>query len=293
MSVKKMHILACLVAGTSMVGTSQAAVLVNDTFSDNERATQSLPNSAAWYIGTVNAALASGYSAVNGNLDLPYISSGAAHTQLAYFTGSGSPIVLANVGDSLSMSVRVTMDEIASNDTDFRVGFFNSVGSRLTGDWNGTSTITDGYAGYQARFDPSGYLASFTERTIPNTLGQQLFGGGSTILLTSAAPTGGSALTAGTAFNIQFTLTRSSVTQITLNSSINGGTRSVIDPNTILTNFDTIAFFGATNITSGTVALGNGLTLDDVVVTFTPIPEPTTLAAVACALVLGLGRRRA
>ncbi len=104
--------LGCLAIGTS---AAQAVVVLSDNFSDNERATQSLPSSAAWPQMATNATTRAGFSAAAGNLDLLYVGSSSSHTTYAFFTTSGSPLSLANVGASISISAMVTMDDIKNS----------------------------------------------------------------------------------------------------------------------------------------------------------------------------------
>ncbi len=292
MFIKTSHILGCVAIAAAVAGVANAApiTLLNDTFSDNERATQSLTTSAAWYLRTASATLPSGYSAAGGNLDLPYVNPSAAHTQVAYFTASGSPISLAD-GDSISVSADVTLDQLTNSADIFRVGFFNSfAGARVAADDDGANTTTDGYKGYAARFNGSTGLTTFQGRSNTNT-NAQLFGGNSLPTYAATAGAAGSAVAAGTPFSVTFTMTRSGA-NLNLASSYNGQTYTATANSGFTLDFDTLAFFGGTNLTQYTAASGQGLTLDNVVVTYTAVPEPTSLIAVAGLAGLGLVRRR-
>jgi autotransporter-associated beta strand protein len=270
------HTAACLIGFTANL---QAVDLINDTFSDNERATQTLPSSAQWFLRTASAVptptgLAAGYTAAGGNLDLPYISPSAAHTQLAYFTASNAPIALVNDGDAITLSLSVTMDQIASGADSIRFGFFNSAFVRLAADDAGNNATTQLYRGYISRFTPSTRAATYQERADTSNAVDQLFGGAVTTV-TAGTSTAGSILTAGVQFPVTMVLTKVA-TGIQINATFNGGTYTATDTTPTTLTFDTFAMFGATAVTNFAAAPGSGLTIDDVVVStnFAPPPPP-------------------
>jgi len=274
------HTAACLVGFSS---SAQAVDLLNDPFTDNERSTQALPSSAQWFLRTSTFAaappsFASGYSAAHGNHDLPYTNgagnlAAAAHTQLAYFTASNAPITLVNDGDAITLSLSLTMDQIASGADLIRFGFFNSALVRLAADDAGNNATTQGYRGFISRFNPATRAGNFQERTAASPT-DQLFGG-TFGLLTPATPTLAPALTAGTAFPVTLVLTKVA-TGIQMDATFNGGTYTFTETSPITLTFDTFAMFGATAVTNFAAAVGSGLTIDDVVVStnFTPPPPP-------------------
>ncbi len=267
---------ACLIGFTANV---QAVDLLNDTFADNERSTQALPTSAQWFlrnqgVAPVPTGLAAGYTAAGGNLDLPYINPSSAHTQLAYFTASNAPITLVNDNDAITVTLNVTMDQIASGADLIRFGFFNSAIVRLSADDLGNNATTQNYRGFISRYNPSSRVGTMQERTAAGA-GDQLFGGTLGNLTLSPTPTLGAALTAGVPFPVTLVI-KKVPTGIEVTSTFNGGSYVATDTTPITTTFDTFAVFGGTALTQFAAAPGSGLTLDDIVVStnFSPPPPP-------------------
>ncbi len=265
---------ACAFTGTSSV---HALNLLNDSFSDNERLTQTLPTSARWYLRNAGVAptptgLAAGYTAAGGNLDLPYINPSAAHTQLSYFTASNAPITLANEGDAITVTLNVTMDQIPNSTDGIQFGFFNSALVRLAGDDLGNNATTQNYKGFISRFNPSTRAATMVERTIGSGT-DQLFGG--TRNSQTVTSTVGAALTPGAAFPVTLVLTKVGL-NISISATFNGGTYTSTDTTPTTFTFDTFGIFGGSALTQFAAAAGSGLTIDDVIVSvnFTPPPPP-------------------
>jgi len=265
---------ACLLGFTTNV---HGLDLLNDTLTDNERLTQTLPTSARWFLRTASAVptptgLAAGYSAAGGNLDLPYLNPSAAHTQLAYFTASNAPITLANDGDAITVTLKVTMDQIPNSADSIRFGFFNSALVRLSADDNGANVTTQGYKGFISRFNPSTRVGTMQERTSAGG-SDQLFGG--TLTTETVTSTPAPVLTAGTAFPVTLVVTKVA-TGIRIDATFNGGTYLSTDTTPATLSFDTFAMFGSSALTQFAAAAGSGLTMDDVVVSvnFTPPAPP-------------------
>ena len=131
--------------------SGQATVLINDTFSDGDRLTQDLPDSAHWFTGGP----AGNSSIVNGALTFADASAGKA-TTMAYFNA-----VDLQVGQSLSLSFDYSFSKVANSDNSFLFGLYNSGGSYQTKDVVGfNNSIFNDYTGYATSGvfgpDPSG-----------------------------------------------------------------------------------------------------------------------------------------
>ncbi|MBC8010718.1 MAG: PEP-CTERM sorting domain-containing protein [Burkholderiales bacterium] len=259
---------------------------------------ESLAATSSWYAISANATLRSQFTTNGSALQSDYVGAGSAFTGLTYFTASGSPQVLTNTGDFLTATFTLTLDEIDNSASGFRVGFFNSGGNRLGADLAGyvagVASTTDAYTGYVFQVNPSTREGLLTRRNT-SSAGQQMFGGSTVNLLGSTAATGGSAISAGNTFVVDFTLTKTA-TGVSITSTFNGGTYTIGDTASPYLSFDTFAFFGATAVmTSATTGPGVGITFDDLALTnAVAIPEPSTFAALAGLGALGFvaARRR-
>jgi hypothetical protein len=102
----------------------QGQTLLNDSFTDSEFLTQSLPNSAEWF-RSLNAV-----SAANQNFAVTGLSGGIT---VAGFFGN-TPHTLSNPGDGITLSFTFTTpnDPLLSNTGNgFRFALFNSAGDRF------------------------------------------------------------------------------------------------------------------------------------------------------------------
>lgn len=252
-------------------------VLVDDQFTDLERASQTLPVSMRWnYLGATSASSRFNVVPVVDGRWLQLNGLGTAMMVNSYFTASGSPRSL-NVGDSIRLSFQMTVTATPPTPEGLRIGLYNSYGVRPTGDVAATSVLDastyGGYSGYGIYFNPVNPLPSGTinlnivrkSRTdnfgIPAITSGPILNAGSNAVST---PLG---LSANVPFPVVFTVTRTSATQVTISASINGRTATATDSSTAFTTgFDTISIF------SSSAALPNGqhLRYDDVQVVYTP-----------------------
>ncbi len=334
MSVKKMHILACLVAGTSIVGTSQAApvvVLSNDftnatrvgapptaldptlivTGVDADSGTTNrwvaaVSNNTAMAVSIQAADLATNVgTGINGN-SLFVTNSGAPYSLTTTFAQQS----LVAIGDKLTLTLNIrtpttgTLPVPAFNTGAgvFQVGLFSTPTTTILGantnSFSGatyvspttinTGTVFNDDAGYIGRYSTSTTTVTSEVRDRSGGTGVTLFAGTfTTVAGTSVASQ--STIAVDTTYAVLLELERTA-TGVRITSSFNGSSVDVTDTTTPNLNFNQIGvFFGS----AFGLAASRANFVDDVVVTFTPIPEPTTLAAVAGALVLGLRRRRA
>jgi hypothetical protein len=186
---------------------------------------------------------------------------------LAYL---GSSAVLTNTGDSVTLSYAITPSGpgafSSSTDGSFRLGLFNSNGSKITGDQTGTGSGTfSNYGGYLAYYRPNGSTTasdSFYQRTT-----------GSSVLPTS---NGSPALTPtlvspGTgAITGSLTITKLAL-GVQLDSVINGGAvQSITDTTSVVTTFDTLSFLSFGGPSNATLYFTE--------LSVTTVPEPSSWA---------------
>jgi hypothetical protein len=257
-------------------------VLLNDSFSDNDRTTQNLPTSAAWYAGNPNAGTLSGNG---GQLTFTVDGTELLNTHfLGYFTNSGTQSMA--VGDKLTLSFQMTASGLAVQDLGLRMGFFNSGGTRVTADSLGASPAQyngwTGYGFFTDLADSSTGQSSLRERNpaISNSLWSTSGG----IYSNLSGGTGvGPGLADGTyAVSLELSLT---ATGMVITQTIGGFTFSRTDTTSPLTAFDTVSI-GLFN--QGTTAV-----FDNIAVTYTPaVPEPGSAGLVLGSGLLLLRRRR-
>lgn len=296
-----------LVAALALASSVSAQTLLDDDFSDLDRTNQSLTSSSQWVTISPSSTLV----ATSGAL-VQTVGSGnrAFYT---YFTDS-APASLA-IGSTLTASFDFTFsgaNAVSSTANALRLGLLNSFGTDT--DDNGTTTATrattDG-AGISAGNMPyaSGYFFSLSaaptaaggitawERTDNATQG---------VLNTSYAAsltTGGSDLNfvTGNLYAASLSVTRTAADGVLVTLAFTGDfvdagsatvattqTLSATDTSGATYTFDTLAFFAGTNLASS-------ITLDNVSVSVSAVPEPATCAVLAGALALGfaaLRRRR-
>jgi hypothetical protein len=287
------------VAGLFVAAASvQAQVLLNDTFSDNERATQSLTGSAEWAFAPNGAIANTALSAASGAL-VYTPTAGAAQYSTAYFTTSGSPISLAD-GEAITLSFDFAFSTIAAatQEQGLRFGIFNSGGTRYAPGFSGAAqpflnlALNQPAKGYFAYANPTATTgtSTFTAREEFSGSGSAttVFGGSgalSTPALNTAAYLG---LVANTTYQASLTITRSGA-NASISSSINGITVSGSDAGaTAGFAYDEIVIFTS----SGAVPVGNTFTLDNVNVTITPAPEPSTAVLAGLGLATLIASRR-
>lgn len=257
---------AFAVAGALFVPFASLAqnARLDDAFSDGERATQSLPASAAWYTSAASANLTVSSQA----LVFPGDGAAAQHI-VTYFTPSGSPQMLG-VGDTLTLSFNFTPSTPIAANSGWRFGLFNSGGSRVTAD-----NLTTGHANYSAW---TGYAAMVNP---VSTLGAQFYERnltGSTLIASTTAysalgsVSASQSFSSGVTYTCIMTVTRTA-SGVDLVASFSGGslsnyTVSVSDTSSAFTSFD--AFAMAINRNGATPAFAS-LTIDNVYVAYSPL----------------------
>jgi hypothetical protein len=278
----KYKLLRVVCLGMALVGlskTASAAIVVNDDFSAATHPT--------------------GFRSVASGLGIPYWLAKAGTSAIVSESGNNvlsvtgittdsSPVVgllpgtasLSNVGDTINLSIKFRFQNSpTSNNGNFRFGLNSSTGTPITGD--GQTTTSDNDLGYYVQF---GNAAQTTNNLFFNesgTLTSILSGLDRVNIAASAVP---AAITDTVFHTATLILTRSSLTNIGLSLSIDGGTAVTGTTTTLYTSFDELSFsngFQATNL---------NYSIDDVVLNasnFTAaIPEPS-LIGLGVAGVLG------
>lgn len=286
---------AALVAVLSS-SSLQATTLLNDTFSDNERATQGLTGSAEWgFAPNGNTNTNANLSAATGALVFtPQTTVGTAQQSTAYFTASGSPVALAD-GETITLTFDFTLTALgASSENGLRFGLFNSNGTRYAADFS-TASLPFLNA---AIFEPT--TGFFTTANVGATLGTSTFGvrrgnasasnttpfGGSGGITGASTTSGYLGLVAGTTYTASLSILRNSSISATVSTTINGFTQGATTTATAGTmSFDTVAILSGSALT----ASSNTFTIDNVNVTVIPEPSAALLGGLGA---LALLRRR-
>jgi len=271
----------------------------------------------SWLDGTRNDPASPTYSeyGIDGDLDLNLesvwygnsssLSSSVGHLigttaatsrqWLTHFTPS-SPLSLANIGDSIKITLNFTPTTILANaNRNMRFGLFNySAGTRLTTDATPGGANVTGYSAF-INFAPTFGTSNplqVSERTNPSSTDLQGTTGDFT-LLGSGGANGGTGFTSGAAYRLEFIVTRLGATtvsnSVTFFDSLNAVlvTASGVDATGVL-GFDTFAMRPAN--TTSTAATFDFTQFK--VEYFGAVPEPTTLSLTGIALAIWACRRR-
>jgi PEP-CTERM motif len=311
------HLVVAFVAAlTSSISTSlygQAQILVNDNFTNAVRV-GAAPSVTGVDRDSTNGSSSNDYVvASNGNGSMA--TSNGADLASNVATGiNGNSFVVTNASAGYSISTHFTSKTLAPLDSisvslnirtalanptgtgAFRVGLFNSAGTQLTAN-------TSNFGGNGVFVDDTGYLASYTlNATSPFVSGQviertagvaanNIFQG--TVANLGTAATSTNQVVFDTNYAAVLTITRSADgNSVSITSSFNGVSLSTSDTTLPFTTFDQMAILFGSGFGNATTSRQNFI--DDVVVTYTPVPEPASIAALAGLGALGLvaARRR-
>ena len=264
-----------LVLALLPLAAAAQTVIINDTFSDNDRLNSNLPGSAAWYSSSTSVSHANVVDAGGGNLALEISGSTTARQVATFFT----PISLA-VDDKLTVSFDFTPTAtIPATDSVLRIGLVNGA-TPQTGD----SQIAGVMSGYAVWVNSGTNLARFRERTensggIVNSAPAWATRGD----VGDQTPDPTFAWVQNETYAISFSIQRVSETEINLVYNITGNgvdfTTSFLDDSITAIEFNALAF-GLHN------TLDTGL-IDNVLLEVAVIPEPANLTVWAGALALG------
>ncbi|EIP96596.1 hypothetical protein OpiT1DRAFT_01016 [Opitutaceae bacterium TAV1] len=269
---------------------AHAALILNETFSDNDLTNQALPDSAAWYWVHGNNDGNNTIAVQDGALYVTFTRNTGNPALITYFT----PVSLQSVGDSLTVSF--TLKTPASFPGGgwpdaLRFGFYDSNDSRLDGDrgtWSSTDGAVSSYEGYAVR-GPVGNVSGSVAIQGRSTGNNDLFASGTSVDSISYVA---NTLEANGTCNFSLSLTRTA-TGIQYSFTYGALTLTGVDTNPSSWQFDTFAI----GFLSNAYATDSGFILDDVRIETSSIPEPTATACflglLAFALIPVLRRLRA
>jgi hypothetical protein len=256
-------LLAAAFFATLPLRSGAAAVLLDDTFVDGNRDIQNLPNSAALYHGE-----SAGHQSLvveSQTLNLEFHSTANQLGQfVGYFTNSG--VTTLQVGDKLSFQFTLSSSAINPDGNSLRIGLFDSGGNRVTADGGISEEAFNGSTGYSFWSSLGTVNGGFRQRTgTNNTLWNS-----TTNANLGSQNLAGLDYAAGTTYTLTFAVERTSPTEMVVTfTDGNGKSYSRTDNEGIFTGFDTFSVFAG----NGTV---NDITFtfDDILITYTPVPEP-------------------
>lgn len=282
--MKCLSCVALLLSVMTASGASTSSVIVDDVFANGNSQLQDLAHNSLWlFNGRSNNVRTDKVGSVTFDVTPAATSSEGFW---AYFTQSGSPIVLG-VGDKLSVAVTFSVSGFTNNGQDVRWGVFDSQGTRnttnLTGGQNDATFVGD--TGYGLDYFASGTGSPFViaRRSVLSSANVfNSFGDFSPIAGTGAQTR--QALVDSTSYTLVYTIERLSATDTRISTAVTGGalsglnytaTESSPTPNV---SFDYFAFrIGGTNFTKG-------ITFTELLVNYTPAapaitsqPQPNSL----------------
>jgi hypothetical protein len=288
MSARIISTLCGAAAATLATGLLHAAPveLLNDSFTDLDRTNGTDPLDSQWYYHA--NAQADSVSAATGSLVLLRTANTFGFNPHLVTQFASQPLA---TGDSIKLSFRFK-SEGGSSATGIRFGLYNSGASVAdqdifaggTGASPGTGLLYDDDTGYTV-FAPHQGTQAYTLRARPGSAGSNATPVGTTPNSTVLATSSGTTATNTTDFftpSMELTRTLTGYDYvIDYNGTILAGTTTNVTTST----FNSLSIF---NINEE----NQPFTVDDVIVTYTAVPEPATLAAVGLAGAAFLRRRR-
>jgi hypothetical protein len=292
------------------VASVNAAIIVNDTWQDSDRTVQENGTDAdsdtdiesRWFINSPTVAITPGHLTTT----LP----SGSQNWTTYFAASGTPVTLANAGDTLTVKLLFTPQGVSSGNTSQTFPYtvaFTPDAARLSTDAAPAAAAYAGYAMYTNFSNPLGNSGSFQlkERTAANST---LLNSGSdwaTILVTNGATAGNTGYASGTQYTMTWIMTRTAGPNTISGDSDDGLTIDVTMAGGSLNSpgsFPHVNFTDSTPNTfsyntfnarpAGSASTATSFDLNQFQVDFTPVPEPTSLVLVLCGTaLLGLRRR--
>lgn len=282
-----------LAALCALPGSSNAQVLVNDTWADGSRSEQNPPAETAWlasHSGILSAAPGSMTFTANPT------SSRAAVT---YFTPLGNPVTLTD-GQMLKVTMTFSMSGLtANNASSMRFGLVDyTAGTRVTTDPLGSSQLNGanvtGYGTFthlSTLFNDTRYVLDVKQRTVPSNT--DLLGSSAAWPERVAAVFGpsGTGLSDGVPYTLTFAVGRLGQTAYVENTLVGPGINLVaagLDTTDPYFSFDAFAFRN-----SRADETASSFTFTQFKVELLSVPEPAAAALLGLGLLsLGLARRR-
>lgn len=256
---------------------AQSTVLLQDTFGDNGRTNGPSADDTAWY--TTNSS-GSNLTVSGGTMVL-----GGGLQQIAFagaFAGGAQQTI--GIGNALELSFNFNFQASpSSNLAGLRFGLYNSNGTSLISD---NSTADDNDLGYFAFLHTGAGIGSdFRKET--GTSNSPVIGGDNADLdaassSTLATPTFGTG-----SHTARMILTRTATSSLLLELLVNNiSLYSVTDTNA------TGGFITFDEVAIGRGAITQNLVVDNITVTYYPVPEPASLGLIAFGGLTLLQRRR-
>jgi hypothetical protein len=228
-------------------------------------------------------------------------------TVIAYFTAPGGGKQTVGPNESLQVSLTLSHSDLEDERRGMRIGLFNSnAAPRPPASTPSTSErVFQGYDGYLFSWNPAPESGSNSLQLRYRTPGGQSGEEASTSLMESFEDTfsrrGVIAGTAppltffaeGTDYQVTYTISRGNTSELSLTLSITGGNAANFSRTSIVSAPSTTEFNALALYSDGGVS---SFAIDNVRITYTAVPEPSTYAACAGASALGLAfwrRRRA
>lgn len=304
--MKKFPLLSPALFGICFLAAAplQSATLIHDTFAVDSYHNQDLNNQkSAWY----NSGASSTINDSNDGALKINTATGNMPGIISYFATPKSPTQLAQIGDSLSVSLKFSLEvrgTISSGGDMFRFSLFNSGGSRVYNDNHGLSNAAfTSYRGYTAYLDVTGQKTQDPiGLRLRDTDGSGLVNNGSHP--NKIPERGGNRESEGAMYfasNVDYTatytITRESNSTLKIDMKIEGGsltgysmTWTGITDGYADQGFDTFA------IVLGNAATFNSITLKEFIITSSTIPEPSSAVVLvglfAIATVFGIRIRQ-
>jgi hypothetical protein len=311
--VFEMPVQACAVAFALFPVLAHAGIVVNDRFGDGNRNDPASPvYSEAGVDGDLDGDIESSWYGSSGTL-----SSSAGHLTMTngtgstsfttYFASEAAPITLGTAGDTMTATWVFTPTNVNATNTNqnFRVALVNSpAANRLTADGNPGTVSGGNYDGYAMFMNMGQTLGRSTPFNLleRNPAGTAFLSASGDWQNFSPAVDDGNTndpgYVSGTQYTFTMTLTRNASNGLDILARMAGtglgpngqGFLQVTTTDATPSSF-TYDMFGIRPSTAATTADSFDTTLFRVDATIAPVPEPTSLAAVALGLSL-LRRRR-
>ncbi|MCU0791491.1 MAG: heparinase II/III-family protein [Opitutaceae bacterium] len=247
-------------------------VVVTDTMSRASRTAAPTSAGAQWFIIGPGTTVSYAPNALT-------VSNGGSAQFLGYFTPSASPVSL-KVGQNVTLTFTFSFTGSLGTTTDataFRIGLFNSGGSRISGDITSLSSSLsfEAYGGYAAMMSPTTSGQSLRKRVpLAATNKNNLIGTTSGVYGAPLVSGPSQTLVAGVNYTAIVKAERTSA-GVQFSISLSGGslsnyTLSHVDTTDGVTVFDTLAV----GWSSGLVATGGGVRVNNLTVTATPTVNP-------------------
>lgn len=239
---------------------ARATVLINDTFSDGERTSQSLPSSAHWYAGGDSSSV----GVTNQALTFNSSNSGV----MAYFNAQ-----TLSVGASLTLSFDYKFSNVSNADNAFMFGLYDSTGSQVAKDGVDFNAVTfRNYVGYATSgvFGPDSSGTGLDHIEARNINNKDLLNMDSYTEANTAVQSG--AATPSQFYTASMQISRTAA-GIVVESKIGNTDMIQTYSSGMFTKFDTVGIFSNGN--AGTV------TLDNIHLDYMGAPEPSSVFAMA------------